>query len=88
MSLKAVAMSGSLVQWLSEKLGTFNPANDRRETKQHVNEQNSNKMHINLFTISTPTCFGPNGPSSGCYRQRIPNINLPIQCTVIVYAGE
>ena len=49
-------MSGSLVQWLSEKVGACNPANDRRETK-HVNEQNSNKMHINLFTISTPTCF-------------------------------
>jgi hypothetical protein len=51
-------------------------------------EQNSNYMHINLFKISTHTCFGPNGPSSGCYRHRIPNTNLSVQCKDIVYVGE
>ena len=31
----------------------------------YFNEQNSNKIHINLFTISTPTCFGPSGHLQG-----------------------
>jgi hypothetical protein len=53
-----------------------------------LNKQKSNKMHINSFKITTPTCFGPNGPSSGCHRHRTPNVNLSVQCTVIVYVGE